>query len=440
MPSLPPGPRTALAQLRHMRDPFPYMIALAREYGDSYSVPILGAQTIVATADPEEVRAIFSADPMTFGAGANEALAVILGQGSIFLQAGAEHRRTRKLLMPAFHGDRVRGFATIMQDATLRWVDAMPKDRTVALLPTAQGITLDVIIEAIFGEQDRERVRSLHEGILGVVDSFNPLIATFKALQREFFGMGPWAKFRRKAEALEATMRALIEQKRGHPGNDVLTLLVEAKDDEGKSLTDREIIEQLLTFVVAGHETTATSVAWAAYELLRSPESLAKLEAELVEARGEKAIPSAESLVNLRYLRAVCDETLRMHPPVPMVQRRLVKPLKMGKWELPEGTVVAANAYGAHIREAVFPEPFVFRPERFVDKSYSPFEFLPWGGGHRRCLGAAFASYEMAVVLGTLFSRLRLSLDEPAPVTNAFRIGTYGPATGVRVRAAALEA
>lgn len=437
MPPLPPGPRTALAQLRHMRDPFPYMIALAREYGDTITVPILGAGTIISTADPEEIRALFSADPMTFGSATNEALAVILGNGSIFLQAGLEHRRTRKLLMPAFHGERVRRYASIMQEATLRWADAMPKDRTVALLPTAQGITLDVIIEAIFGEQDRERVRALHEGILGVVDAFNPLIATFKALQRELFGMGPWAKFRRRAEALEATMRALIEEKRTSPGDDVLTLLVQSKDDEGGSLTEREIIEQLLTFVVAGHETTATSVAWAMYELLRSPEALAKLEAELAEARGEKAIPSAESLVNLRYLRAVCDETLRMHPPVPMVQRRLVKPLQMGKWALPEGTIVAASVYGAHIREAVFAEPFAFRPERFIEKSYSPFEYLPWGGGHRRCLGAAFAGYEMAVVLGTLLSRLRFTLDEPAPVTNAFRIGTYGPATGVRLRARA---
>jgi cytochrome P450 len=437
MTRLPPGPRSALPQLRHMRDPFPYMVALAREFGDTITVPILGAEPIVCTADPTEIRAIFSADPLTFASATHEAISVILGRGSIFLQAGEPHRRTRKLLMPAFHGERVRGYASRMQQATVRWSASLPRDRVAPILPVAQGITLDVIIEAIFGEQDPARVRALHEGILGVVESFNPLIATFAALQREFFGLGPWAKFRRKAEALEATMRALIALKRDAPGDDVLSLLVAARDEEAKALSEREIIEQLLTFVVAGHETTATSVAWAVYELLRAPDALATLTRELDEARGGAAIPSAESLVNLRYLRAVCDETLRMHPPVPLVQRRCAKPLTLGAHELPAGTMVAANAFAAHHREAVFAEPFAFRPERFIEKSYTPFEYLPFGGGHRRCLGAAFAGYELAVVLGTLLSSQRFELAEPAPVRNAFRIGTYGPETGVRVRALA---
>ncbi len=417
-----------------MRDPFPYMLALAREYGDIVSVPILGGERIVSVASPEGIRAVFSADPSTFDVATNEALAVILGRGSIFLQAGAPHRRTRKLLMPAFHGDRVRGYAAVMREATLRWAEKIPSDAARPILPITQGITLDVIIEAIFGERDPSRVRALHEGILGLVDAFHPLIATFKALQRELFGIGPWAKFRRRADALEATMRALIEAKRARPGDDVLSLLIEARDEEGQPLTEREIIEQLLTFVVAGHETTATSVAWAMYELHRAPDPLAKLRAELDEARGDQALPSAEKLVTLRYLRAVCDETLRMHPPVPLVQRRLAQPLVVGDYELSAGSIVAASVYGAHNREQVYEAPSEFRPERFVEKSFSPFEYLPYGGGHRRCLGAAFAGYELCVVLGTLVANARYELAEPTPVRNAFRIGTYGPETGVRLR------
>lgn len=434
MSTLPHGPRSSLPQLRHMSDPFPYMIEIAREYGDRATVPILGVGPLVTLADPEGIRALFSADSSSFGMATNEALAVILGRGSIFLQQGVEHRRTRKLLMPAFHGERVRNYGAIMQRCALRWTETFALDAAAPILPTAQGITLDVIIEAIFGEQDRERVRALHDGILAVVESFNPMIATFKALQREFFGMGPWARFRRKAESLEALMLALIAQKRGAGGDDVLSLLVNAKDEEGDSLGDREILEQLLTFVVAGHETTATSLAWAVYELHRNGESLAKLQDELDRARGDQPVASPEALVKLPYLRAACDEVLRLHPPVPMIQRKLVKPLTVGELELPAGTLVAANAYGAHIRESVFAEPFAFRPERFIERQFSPFEYLPWGGGFRRCLGAAFAGYELQVVLGTMLSIARFELREPKPVAHAFRIGTYGPATGVRVR------
>lgn len=433
MSTLPHGPRSSLPQLRHMSDPFPYMIEIAREYGDRVTVPILGVGPLVTLADPEGIRALFSADSSTFGMATNEALAVILGRGSIFLQQGAEHRRTRKLLMPAFHGERVRNYGAIMQRCALRWTETFATNKPSPILPTAQGITLDVIIEAIFGEQDRERVRALHEGILAVVEAFNPMIATFKALQREFFGVGPWARFRRKAEALEALMLALIAQKRGAGGDDVLSLLVNAKDEEGDSLGDREILEQLLTFVVAGHETTATSLAWAVYELHRNGEALAKLQDELDRARGDQPVASPEALVKLPYLRAACDEVLRLHPPVPMIQRKLVAPLTVGELELPAGTLVAANAYGAHIREAVFAEPFAFRPERFIERQFSPFEYLPWGGGFRRCLGAAFAGYELQVVLGTMLSVARFELREPKPVAHAFRIGTYGPATGVRV-------
>jgi cytochrome P450 len=248
-------------------------------------------------------------------------------------------------------------------------------------------------------------------------------------MQREFGGVGPWAKFKRRADALRAAMQSLIDEKRARPGEDVLSLLVQARDEDGKPLSEQEISEQLLTFVVAGHETTATSVAWALYELHRAPEALAKLRAELEGARDQ----GPEALAKLPYLQAACSETLRRHPPLPMVRRTLTRPLVVGEYELPEGTEVAPSIYNAHHREAVFSGPFEFRPERFLEKTYTPFEYLPWGGGHRRCLGASFASFEMAVALATLLEAGTFTLDEPAPVGNAFRIGTYGPASGVRM-------
>jgi cytochrome P450 len=192
-------------------------------------------------------------------------------------------------------------------------------------------------------------------------------------------------------------------------------------------MPEREVLEQLLTFVVAGHETTATSLAWAMYELHRRPETLAKLRDEV----GAESAPDA--LAKLPYLDAVCSETLRMHPPVPLVTRKLLGEFTLGPHTLPAGTVVGVGVYNAHNRAETFEAPSEFRPERFIQRTYSPFEYCPFGGGARRCLGAAFAMYELKVVLATLVSHGTFRLDEPAPVRHAFRIGTYGPETGVRM-------
>lgn len=417
-----------------MRDPFPYMRELAAKYKPPVTVPMLGAPPIVLTWTPEGIRTIFGADPMSFATATNEALSVILGSGSIFLQSGAEHRRTRKLLSPPFHGDRMRAYAALMARAAERWTEKIARDKVAPVLPIAQGITLDVIVEAIFGEQDPSRVEALHERILAVVAAFNPMIATFKLLQREFGGIGPWARFQARAKSLHEVMLGLIAEKRQKPGDDVLSLLVAARDEDGSALSDREIIEQLLTFVVAGHETTATSVAWALYELHRAPETLAKLREELAQAARDETPP--EALPKLTYLRAVVDETLRMHPPVPIITRKITAPIELEGYSLPAGTFVAAGAYNAHCREETFEAPHAFRPERFVHKTYTPFEYLPYGGGHRRCLGAGFATFELCVVLATMLSRATFELAEPKPVEHAFRIGTFGPSTGVRLRRA----
>lgn len=429
-PTLPPGPRSALPQLVHMNDPFPYMVRLAKEYRDPITCPMIGADPMVITWSPEGVREVFSADPDTFAPGANDALSAIVGRGSIFLQSGAQHRRTRKLLTPPFHGDRMRAYGELMRSIAQRATLGIPAGVSAPLLPVTQGVTLDIIIEAIFGERDPERTRLLHRDIVDLVATFNPLIASFRFMQREFGGVGPWARFQRAARSLHAKIRALMDERRARPGGDILSMLLAVRDEDGAGLPDVEVIDQLVTFVVAGHETTATTLAWAMYELHRAPDALARLRADLA-ALGDDVSP--ESLAGCPLLGAVCDETLRLHPPVPIVPRRLVRPLTLGGFALPAGTVVGVGIYLAHLREATFADPMTFRPERFVERTYTPFEFLPFGGGARRCLGAAFASYELRVVLATLLSAGAWSLDEPRPVGNAFRIGTFGPATGVRM-------
>lgn len=426
--ALPPGPRTALAQLPYMQDPFPYMLKLAAEFSDPVTCPILGGPPMVLTWSPEGLRALFTADPATFSPGSSEALAIIVGRGSLFLKSGEEHKRARKLLLPPFHGERMRAYGALMRETSQRWLERAPVGEAAPMLPTAQGITLDIIIEAIFGERDPERITALHRDILATVAAFNPIIAMFPAAQREFGGFGPWAKFKRRSEALNARMLALMEEKRQTPGEDILSLLVSARYDDGEPLPDQEVLEQLLTFVIAGHETTATSLSWAFYELLRAPEALERLSAEIA------GVDTPEALTKLPFLDAVASETLRMHPPVPVVLRKLNRSLELGGYTLPEGTSVGAAVYTAHCREESFPEPMRFRPERFLERHFSPFEFLPFGGGARRCLGAAFASTELRIALATLLQGGQWQLAEPKPVTNAFRIGTYGPKTGVRVK------
>lgn len=425
---LPNGPKSALLQMFTFRDPFPAMRALATKYGDPVTVPVIGNAPFVITWDPEGIQTILSADPNTYRTSANDAISVLLGKGSIFLLDGAAHKQARRLLMPPFHGERMRAYGEIMRAVTLRHTAAWTPGHAFKAVELAQRITLDIIVEAIFGV--REGVERFHEAILATVGAFSPLIAVFTSLQRDFWGMGPWARFQRHAKALRALMQAEIDAKRASPGNDILSLLVAARDETGAALSDSDILDQLLTFVVAGHETTATSLAWALYLLHQHPEALARLQAELASAGPE---PSPEALAALPYTTAVCQETLRLYPPVPVVSRKLAQPLTLKGFELPAGVNVGLGVYLAHQRPDVFPEPLSFRPERFLGRTFSPFEYLPFGGGHRRCLGAAFALYEMKIVLASLLARHQLQLHEPRPVRSVDRIATYGPETGIRM-------
>jgi cytochrome P450 len=222
-------------------------------------------------------------------------------------------------------------------------------------------------------------------------------------------------------------MRELIEHRRAQPGDDVLSLLLAARYDDGTELSERELLDQLLTFVVAGHETTATSLAWAMEELHRHPGSLERL----LVALGDTEDPAA--LVKNPELRAVVSEVLRRHPPVPMVSRRSKVDFTLGGHVLPAGTRIGVALYISHNLEESFPSPHTFRPERFLEPTASAFEYMPFGGGARRCLGAAFATYELELALATLVRTGRFRLEEPRPPRHKFRIGTYGPEHGVRM-------
>lgn len=407
------------------------ILELSRRYGDPMTLPGSGAP-VVLSGDPAAIKAIFTADPDTFAAATDHALASIAGEGSIFMLAGAPHRRARKLLSPPFNSERMRVYASLMAGTTRRRAARIERGRTAPVLEVLQAITLDVIIEAIFGVRGEAEIQRFHDAITTTIAAFTLPIAAVPALRRDFFGAGPWARFHAKHTALREMIFAETAAARAAPEGreDVLSLLVRARDEEGGSLGDQEIFEQLLTMLFAGHETTAVSLAWALYLLHASPAAGDRLVEELAALGPD---PDPEKLAKLPYLEAVCLETMRLYPVLAVIMRKLAKPFDLLGHEVPAGHYVGVNSYVAHRREQVYPEPERFSPERFLGKTYSPFEYLPFGGGARRCLGASFALFEMKIVLGTLMSEYRWGLREDGPVTPVLRAATIGPRGGVKM-------
>ncbi|KYF70354.1 hypothetical protein BE11_11335 [Sorangium cellulosum] len=432
MSTLPPGPSSKLLSLiRYLRDPIGCMVPFARRYGDPFTFP--GKPPLVCTGDPVGIKAIYTADPDTF-APLSADLSVFLGQSSLLLQQGPEHRRLRRLMMPPFHGARMRAYGEAMcRLAEQRTADWRP-EQPVTVHEVAQRISLDVILQAVFGVSEPGRMAELAALLLDLLDGLSPLIALFPSLRRELGGVGPFAAFRRRQRLVHDRLDALIAAARAAgPREDILSLLVEARDEDGRPMTDEEIRDQLILLVFAGHETTAISVAWAFYALHR-PENAAALERLRAELSALGRDPEVEALDRQPYLEAVCQETLRRYPLAPAPgPRMLLRPLELMGHALPAGVGVSVAIGVAHFREDVYPEPLRFHPERFLERKFTPFEFVPFGGGARRCLGAAMAAYEMRLLLGTILRRYRLRLASLRPDPGKLRAANAGPAHGVRM-------
>lgn len=432
MSSLPPGPRSSLWSIvQYLRDPIGCMLPLVREYGDPFTFP--GKVPLVCVGEPEGIRAIYTADPDTFEP-LNQDLGVFIGARSVILQAGAEHRRARKLMMPPFHGARMRAYGEQIVRVTEQRTQSWRPGQTVTTLTTLQEISLDVILQAVFGVTEPERMATLSRSLLTTIHGISAPLAMFPGLRREFAGLGPWARFVRRREHLHAQLDELIAAGRAAgPREDILSLLIAARGEDGAPMDDDEIRDQLVLLVVAGHETTAIAMAWALYALHRpeQAECLDRLRAELATLPADAG---AEAWAKLPYLSAVCDETLRRYPGAPAPSpRKLLRPLTIGRYTLPAGVGVVPAIGVAHFREQTYPEPMAFRPERFLGRAPSPFEFLPYGGGARRCLGAALASYEMKLVLATLLRRFGLRLASRKPEQASVRTVNVGPKRGVRM-------
>lgn len=429
MTRLPPGPSGRLLNsYRSLSDCFHYYPRWRDRYGDPFTVRAVTG-TIVLAAQPHLIQQIFSADPELFAPFGADAVAPLVGPESLLLLQGERHKLERKLVMPPFHGSRMRAYGQQMRDATLQHVRGAADP--VSFQSVAQHISLDVILRAVFGVAERDRLEGFLHSIREVVDSVHPAFLFMPFLQLELGGLGPFARFRHRYRELDALLKEEIRRARQRHGEDILSLLVQARYEDGSAMQDDAICDELRTLVVAGHETTALSLSWALDLLQRHPTAQRLLLAEL-DALGSH--PTPDQLANLPYLDAACKETLRLYPVVTEVLRVLRAPFELGGYTLPAGTVVAPNIVLAHRDPERFPEPERFRPERFLEQRFTPFEYLPFGGGHRRCIGAAFATYEMKIVLGTLLSHFDVELVNPSAPKPVRRNITMAPHDGVPVR------
>ena len=410
--ALPPGPSAPrlVQAIRWMRSPVKLMEDCRERYGETFTVSMSRVGELVFISDPSSVKRLFSADRENrLPPGRTVLLEPVLGPRSLLLLEGDDHLRSRRLMLPPFHGERMRAYEAVIAAAADREIDSWPLGERFPLHPRMQSITLEVILRAVFGVEDaarRERLRGLLVGILELTSS--PSAQVVGLTLRRLGRFGPYGRLMRLMERTDAALYELIAERRADKEvegrDDILSMLVAARFDDGEPMSDAEVRDQLMTLLLAGHETTATALAWAFDLLFRSPEALQRLRAELAE--GHDA-----------YLDAVATETLRVRPVVPSVGRLITADTKLGGHQLPAGTAVMPSIYLVHMRDDLYPEPHEFRPERFLDGAPDTYSWIPFGGGTRRCLGGAFATFEMKIVLRTVLRRalLRPGTDRPEP-------------------------
>jgi cytochrome P450 family 135 len=421
--TLPPGPRMprALQTVGWVLRTGPFLERCRERYGDSFTLRVAQELTWVMVSDPDVVQEVFKGDPRLLHAGeANEVLLPLVGRHSVLQLDEAPHMRERKLMLPAFHGERMARYGDLMRDAAERELERWPQGEPIQLRPRMQAVTLEVIIRAVFGFREQERIELAHERLTHVLD-----ITTDWRSMLALAILGPrrvyeWRYFQRELDPVNELILEEIRRRREaqdlEQRDDVLSLLVRARHEDGRPMSDQELRDELMTLLAAGHETTATALAWALERLVRHPDKLERL------AEGDDD-----------YMDAVIKETLRLRPVLPIVVRKLQEEMEIGGMRLPAGVSVAPCIYLVHRRPDVYPEPYRFRPERFLEQPAGTYTWIPFGGGVRRCLGASFAMFEMKAVLQAIVGRLSLRPARPEPERIRRRAITLVPDHGAEV-------
>lgn len=422
-----PGPSTprGVQAIGFFTRTTPYFARLHARYGDVFRVHIADEKPWVVVSSPELVKQVFTGSPAVFHAGkANSVLRPFLGDNSVLLLDDQPHLQQRKLLLPAFHGERMASYGQLMQDAAHEEVGRWPVGATMPLAPHMQAVTLEVIMRAVFGLREGselDRVRELLVALLHDITKPSTFLSLAVLGPDRFRELG-WVK--RMLGPADDAIFAEIARRRDATDlgerDDILSMLMQARHENGAPMSDHELRDELMTLLVAGHETTATSLSWAVERLIRHPDKLARLRAELDEGRDE-------------YLDAVIKETLRLRPVLPVVVRDLQEEVELGGYLLPAGTRLACSITIMHRRPEIYPDPHAFRPERFFERPAGTYTWIPFGGGIRRCLGASFALFEMKQILPAIVQSLDLRPARPAAERTARRLITLIPREGTEV-------
>jgi cytochrome P450 len=423
--ALPTGPAEppAVQTLRWLVRPIAFLASCRRRFGDAFSVRFVGFDSpMVMISDPEAIQALYTSREHGLPPGRTLSLAPVVGDRSVLLLEGREHLARRKLMLPPFHGERMRAYEATVAQVVAADADGWPTGEPFAIHPHMQAVTLEVILRVVFGVTDEDRRSRLRDSLGGLLASTASPSVQLRALLARRVGVGPdpVVRLRGVLDEIDALLAAEIAARREHPREDILSLLTEARFEDGEPMDDREIRDQLMTLLLAGHETTATALAWTFELLVHHPD---------VHRRLVDAIDAGEDA----YLRAVVSESLRLRPVVPLAGRRLGSELRVDGHVLPAGTDITPAIWLAHTRGDRYPEPFAFRPERFLENPPSTYSWIPFGGGVRRCLGAAFAEMEMRVALKEILRRRTLTAASSKPERIARRNVTFSPAQGTQV-------
>lgn len=405
---LPPEPRwpQVVQDVAYLTRGRSFMHALYRRFGTAFSIRLPFYGPAVVISDPALVKELFR-QPVEAVRGAEPNLGLVLGPGSSFGLQGEKHRRHRKLILPQFHGDRMRAYESLIEAETMEEIAQWPEAREFPVQPAMMRITLNTILRGIFGAEGAEfdALRTLMPRMI----KLGSKLALVPALHRDFGPLSPWRRMTSMRAELDAIFASLIARAQADPApdrrSDILSLLLQARYDDGEPMSHSDIGDELFTLVVAGHETTATSLAWAFERLRRHPRALERVVSEVDAGRSD-------------LLQATVHEVLRTRPIIDAVSRQVVAPsIALGPWTIPEGHTVTVGIGLVHENEDVFRDARAFDVDRFLGATPEMYSWLPFGGGARRCPGAAFANQEMTVVLRTVLRELRLvptdARDEP---------------------------
>jgi cytochrome P450 len=398
----------------------PFLEGCRARYGKRFTIRLLQSPPFVHHSAPDHIKEIFTAPPEVLhpGEGAG-VLEPVVGAKSVILLDGRAHLNQRKLLLPAFHGEKMQRLSGLMRDVTVREVERWPRGEPIALHPRLQGLTLEVILQAVFGLDSGERLDALRERLKRILEFGSRPASLIPALQRGRV----WRDFVRRRDEADALIYQTIDERRanggGDDGDDVLAMLLAARHEDGSPMSPVELRDELMTLLVAGHETTASELAWAFERLTRTPDVVARLTEE-VDGGAEDA-----------YLTATVHETLRRRPVLANAAPRLVmEPIEVGGWRYEPGVCLIADAYLLHHDPDIYPDPYAFRPERFLDEQPGTYTWIPFGGGRRRCLGSSFALLEMKIVLREMLSRYELAPGTPGDEGARRRSITLSPREG----------